>query len=257
MSAYDGAAASFDRHRAPPEEVPRKIRDAILVAVDATARPRLLDLGAGTGRIGWPFVAAGDDYVAADLSFAMLRRFAARAPTARLVQADGARLPFVDATFDAVMLVQVFAGLQDWPALLAEVRRVLRASGLLVLGHTSPPAQGIDAQMKQSLGAILEDMGLAHGVKNAREEIERWLDDAACGIRQVPATWESIRTPRDFLDRHRTGARFSALPEPAKQEALGRLAAWAVQTFGTLDAAFRETLCFELRLCRFHHGLGR
>ena len=42
-------------------------------------RARLLDLGAGTGRIGRPFVAAGDDYVGVDLSLGMLREFARRA----------------------------------------------------------------------------------------------------------------------------------------------------------------------------------
>ena len=47
------------------------------------------------GGIGWPFVAAGDDYVGVDLSLGMLRAFVARCERApRLVQADGHRLPF-------------------------------------------------------------------------------------------------------------------------------------------------------------------
>src|SRR4051812_25298880 len=78
MSVYDGVAPSFERHRALPEGVPEKIRAAILVAV-SSPRPRLLDLGAGTGRIGWCFAEAGDDYVAVDLSLGMLREFARRA----------------------------------------------------------------------------------------------------------------------------------------------------------------------------------
>src|SRR5436305_509129 len=82
--------------------------------------PRLLDLGAGSGRIGAPFVAAGDDYVGVDLSAGMLREFAARTErVARLVQADGARLPFGDAAFDAVLLIQVFGGLSGWREFIA------------------------------------------------------------------------------------------------------------------------------------------
>jgi len=72
VSAYDALAPRFDRDRVVPDGVPQAIRLAVLAAAPV-ARPMILDLGAGTGRIGWPFVAAGDDYVGADLSFGMLR----------------------------------------------------------------------------------------------------------------------------------------------------------------------------------------
>ena len=36
----------------------------------------------------------------------------------------------------------------------------------------------------------------------------------------VAARWEAPRSPRDFLARHATGARFAALPQPIKDEAL-------------------------------------
>ena len=57
-------------------------------------RPRLLDLGAGSGRIGWPFVAANDDYVGVDLSLRHVAGFKQRAPQVALAQADGCALPF-------------------------------------------------------------------------------------------------------------------------------------------------------------------
>ena len=75
---YDAVAPTFDRHRALPEGVADAIRSAILASI-GMARPRVLDLGAGTGRIGWPFVSADDDYVGVDLSFGMLREFIDRA----------------------------------------------------------------------------------------------------------------------------------------------------------------------------------
>ena len=78
MSVYDAAAPTFERHRALPDGVPEAIRAAVLEAVDASP-PRLLDLGAGTGRIGIPFIAARDDYVGVDLSFGMLSEFKRRA----------------------------------------------------------------------------------------------------------------------------------------------------------------------------------
>src|SRR4051794_25689864 len=104
MSAYDVVAPVFDSHRALPAGVPEAIRTAVLKSV--TAAPRLLDLGAGTGRIGSVFAAAGDDYVGVDLSSGMLREFARHGvehgASLGLAQADGEQLPFRDSVFDAV-----------------------------------------------------------------------------------------------------------------------------------------------------------
>ena len=104
MSAYDAVATSFDVHRTLPAGVPEAIRVAILASMAVMLRPRLLDLGAGTGRIGRPFVAAGDDYVGIDLARGMLREFrraGGAGCTPVLVQGDGRCLPFHDATFMA------------------------------------------------------------------------------------------------------------------------------------------------------------
>src|ERR1700712_3871139 len=151
---FDSVAPTFDRHRALPDGVPEAIRAAVLEAVDASP-PRLLDLGAGTGRIGIPFFAARDDYGGADPSFGMLSEFKRRAaecaPAPHLVQADGERLPFADASFDAIMLIQVFGGMRDWLRFMTEVRRVLRPAGALMMGRMVASSDGIDARMKRQL----------------------------------------------------------------------------------------------------------
>jgi demethylmenaquinone methyltransferase/2-methoxy-6-polyprenyl-1,4-benzoquinol methylase len=254
MSAFDSVAPTFDRHRALPDGAPEAIRAAVLGAVEA-ASPRLLDLGAGTGRIGLPFVAAGDDYVGVDLSFGMLSEFrrgaadSARAP--RLVQADGERLPFADASFDAIMLIQVFGGMRGWRRLLVETRRVLRRAGVLVLGRTLAPSNGLDARMKARLALLLGEIGAPVDRTNTRQDAQGWLEQEARGTRLVAATWTARRTPRGFIERHGAGARFSTLPAPVKEEALRRLAAWAKTAFGSLDAASTEPHEFELQLFRF------
>ena len=255
MSRYDVSAETYDAYRGLATGVVEAIRAAVLDAVGSQAR--LLDLGAGSGRIGRAFVAAGDDYVGADLSLGMLRQFARRSDTdgrvARVVQADGERLPFGDAAFDAVLLIQVFGGLDEWRPFVGEARRVLRSSGTLVLGRTAMPEDGVDGRMKERLDAILADMGVAHERENAREHVQRWLGATACGGEPlVAAEWDAERTPRGFLERHRTGARFSRLPEPVKDEAMRRLSAWAVGEFGSLDTAAPERHAFELRFFTFY-----
>jgi SAM-dependent methyltransferase len=170
----------------------------------------------------------------------------------RLVQAAGERLPFDDAIFDAVLLIQVFGGMRDWRRFMTEVRRVLRPAGALMLGRTIAPKDGVDARMKRQLAALLDAMGVAPQPANAREDVQQWLEQTAPGSTRVSAaTWAAERSPAQFIARHRGGARFSALPPDVKTEALRRLGAWAGETFGSLDAASVEPHEFEMQLFRF------
>lgn len=250
MSAYDAAAPAFERHRALPDGVPGAIRAAVLAATGIPS-PRLLDLGAGTGRFGRPFVAAGDDYVGIDLSLGMLREFAGYVAPPPLAQADGERLPFGDAAFDAVLMIQVFGGMRGWRRVLAEARRVLRPRGALLIGRVVAPADGLDARLKQRLVELLAERRIAIERRNVREDVERSLGEAASRQAVTVATWSAERTPRRYLDRQRTAARFATLPAAAAEEALAALADWAVATFGGLDAAVHEQHAFELQIFTF------
>lgn len=246
MSNFDASAPEFDRHRALPDGAAKAVRAAVLAALPP--HPRLLDLGAGSGRIGWPFVSANDNYVGADLSFAMLRAFRNRDAKAALVRADGCALPFRDRTFEAVLMVQIFGGLKRWRALIDEARRVLRPGGLLMLGRTQTPGDGVDAIMKLQLAAILGDTEQ----NNARRRAELHIEELASTVTQVEAArWKTARSPRGFLDRHAGGARFSQWPREVRESALRKLGDWAIRHFGSLDAQFTETHRFTLRTFRF------
>jgi ubiquinone/menaquinone biosynthesis C-methylase UbiE len=257
ISAFDAGAADFERRRAVPEEVAQSVRDAVLQAFDHIDRPRLLDLGAGSGRFGWPFVAAGDDYVGVDLSAGMLRIFAGRDLGGRrptLVQADGGALPFPVGSFDAVLLIAVFGDLPNWRSLVDEACRVLRPGGAVVLGRVLVPDNGIDECMKACLDRLVDERpaGPVKQGGNRRADAARYLAARAWDVSERSvAHWTVERTPRAFLERHRGGVRFSRLPQAARKDALRALAAWAETEFGTLDAGFAETHRFAMQLFRF------
>lgn len=256
MRAFDDTATQFDRFRALPEGVPAAIREALWAELPGNGR--LLDLGAGTGRVGLAFVAAGDDYVGVDASARMLAEFHRKCrdagmPVPRLVQADGRALPLEDACCDVVLVVQVLSGVTGWRALLVEARRVLRPGGALVLGQTASPPAGLDAQLRSRGAEILESMGIAAGRRGAeRGEAAAWLERQAFPCtRLVAARWESPRSPAEFLARHATGARFAALATEVREQALARLADWARDRFGTLESVTLEPFTFELEVFRF------
>jgi SAM-dependent methyltransferase len=254
MNVYDLMASGFDRRRPLPDGVPETIRTAVLGSVTAD-RPAILDLGAGAGRIGRCFVRAGDDYIGADLSFGMLLAFAGSVAAPRLVRADGARLPFANAAFDAVLLVQVLSGAHGWRHLLTDAMRVLRPGGVLIAGRVVAPDDGIDARMKAHLATILDGMDVHPYRDKPRDDALSWL------VRTMPdrhvltaATWTAERTPAAFLERHGGGARFRVLDEGVKRDAMRQLAGWAGEQFGSLDAVFTEAFRFELIIHRLQQG---
>ena len=253
LSNFDAVAPTFERYRALPRGVAEAIRSAILQATRKQPPARVLDLGAGTGRIGKAFVAADDFYVGVDSSLGMLQEFLLTTPTPCLAQADGQQLPFRDGAFDVVMLMQVLSGAGNWRGLLREARRVLRPGGAVVVGQREAPAGGVDAQLKKRLAAILETMGVErHQGKQVRDQALAWLgSSAALRLHLRAATWDRNPTPRQFLVRHRSGARFAALPDAVQDEALEKLSAWAEKTFGSFDAACREEHSFELDVFQF------
>jgi len=253
ISNFDTIAADFDRFRALPPAVPTEIRNAVWTALGSTPGMRLLDVGAGTGRIGNAFVAAGDSYIAVESSAKMLSHFAEKAmakvgPTPALVQADGQSLPFPAGSFDAVLMVQVVSGSSGWRRLLTEAGRVLRPEGAVILGQKIGPPEGLDARMRAQLSLILAQAGVdARRPGAGRDDVREWLALRARRITEVVAArWETTHSPIDFLNRHVTGARFATLPRPIREAALERLADWAVATFGALDATLAEPQTFML-----------
>src|SRR4051794_29187714 len=258
VSAYDAMAAGFERQRPLPGWVAQSVRAAVLQAVADVDRPRILDIGAGTGRFGRPFVMSGDDYVGTDLSGGMLRIFANQprdGKPASLVQADGRALPFAAASFDAVLLIAVFGNLADARPLIGEACRVLQPRGTVIVGRTAAPEDGIDERLKQRLDRLLHQRMPQSRRRNGREEAASYLAaTASSATEQIIASWTVERSPRAFLERHAGGARFSQLPRPAREDALRALGAWAQTEFGTLDAVFLETHRFEMRMFQFAGG---
>lgn len=102
---------------------------------------QVLDVAAGTGRLAAALRDAGARVVALDFSMPMLAAGAALADRAGLgwVNGDGTRLPFADATFDAVAIGFGLRNLAGTVAGLRELRRVTRPGGRLAVLECSTP----------------------------------------------------------------------------------------------------------------------
>jgi ubiquinone/menaquinone biosynthesis C-methylase UbiE len=135
----------FDEKMARQLEVMYQTRDLVrrrgLVRDALAAAPgeRILDVGCGSGFYAAELVdVVGPDgsVVGIDNSPAMLSAAAARVEGHDNIAfhvGDAASLPVEDSGFDAALSVQVFEYVPDVPAALAEMHRVLREGGRLVL----------------------------------------------------------------------------------------------------------------------------
>ena len=118
------------------------------------------------------------------------------------------------------------------------------------------PDDGIDSLMKRRLAELLEPADRDACLPRQADDDLRWLADSGCDRYVVTAaTWNADRTPRGFLTRHATGARFSRLPGPARAAAMLRLQHWAVERFGSLDTVSCENFRYELTICHFSGDL--
>ena len=110
-------------------------------ALAAAPGALVLDVATGTGRLAEELARAGASPVGLDFSSEMLAA-GARRRRVPWVNGDGMRLPFADATFDGVTIGFGLRNLPDPPAGLAELARVTRPGGRLVVLEFSTPTAG-------------------------------------------------------------------------------------------------------------------
>jgi len=120
-----------------------------LLARHLPASGRLLDAGGGSGALVHVLRRLGAQVLVCDLNASMLRVAASRCPGVPLVQADLTALPLPDASVDGVHLSNVLHLVPDWRGALAELARVLRPAGALVV-KTGGGASGLAAQLSSA-----------------------------------------------------------------------------------------------------------
>ena len=114
----------------------------------------ILDLGCGDGQLTQRIAATGAHVLGVDASAEMVA--AARARGIEAEQATAEKLPFHDATFDAVFSNAALHWVRDQDAMMAQVHRVLKPGGRFVAemgGH------GNIAAIRVALMAVLERHG--------------------------------------------------------------------------------------------------
>jgi arsenite methyltransferase len=119
-------------------------RRLVIEALDLRAGEHVLDIGSGPGFLACEIAAVvgergsvhGVDPSESMLAIAAHRERAPGSAPVEFRPGDAVKLPYPDASFDAAVSTQVYEYVADMPAALAEVRRVLRPGGRLLVLDT-------------------------------------------------------------------------------------------------------------------------
>ncbi|GIH99288.1 class I SAM-dependent methyltransferase [Planobispora takensis] len=126
-SSFGGQAAAYARER--PGYPDAAVRWS-LEPVSGPARPRVLDLGAGTGKLTESLLRLGADVVAVEPDPAMLAQLHTGLPSVRAMRGSAEEIPLPDASVEAVLVGQAMHWF-DLDRALPEIRRVLAPGGVL------------------------------------------------------------------------------------------------------------------------------
>lgn len=176
----------------------RRWRAATIRAVDARPGDRVLDLAAGTGTSSEPFATAGVDVVPCDFSVGMLREGKRRRPDLPFTAGDATRLPFADASFDAVTISFGLRNVVDTAAALREMLRVTRPGGRLVVTEFSTPTWApFRTLYLEYLVRALPSLARAVSPEPdayvyLADSIRAWPDQAALGRLVRDAGWRAV-----------------------------------------------------------------
>ncbi len=237
--SFDRAAEYYDETRGLTPEASRATVE--LLGAELRARPPCLEIGVGTGLIALPLHDAGLRLVGLDLSTAMLQKLAEKSggrPPFPVLRGDATRLPFADGVFGGAVARHVLHLIPRWQAAVAELVRVVRPGGVLLLniGTEGGAWQDLQDRLEAAAGPDSHRVGLT--VKD-HALLDETLARSGARFRELPPVWERSRdyTPELYFQEAeaRTFSWTWKVPADRLTAAIYSTRAWAEERFGRLD----------------------
>jgi SAM-dependent methyltransferase len=200
---------------------------------------RIIDIGAGTGRVSVPLAGLGFRVVALDPAVPMLQAMRQKSGPGMVpcVAAEGARLPFRRSSLDAVVLARLLYLVPDWKNLLSETKDVLRPGGKLFHEWGNGSADEAWVQVREKARSLFQNAGIEnpfHPGARSEAEIEHFLRDLGLlHTKRIDAGAGPAITLADFLSKIESGelSYIWNIPKEVQDSCLPQLKRWCESRF--------------------------
>ena len=220
VDQFNRQAATFERRHNHADPI-----DSLLRLSGVGAEDTVLDIGCGPGIVACAFASVARDVTGIDLAPAMLERARARQAKRSLTNmtwlcGDVSALPFPDNSFSIVVTRYTFHHFLSPASVLAEMVRVCRPGGRVVVCDATPPAAKLSAYDRfetlrdpshahalslETLEALFADLGLRQ-IETASHDVEMDFADLMSGSFPKPGDGEKVwQLLRDDLGKDSIG----------------------------------------------------
>jgi ubiquinone/menaquinone biosynthesis C-methylase UbiE len=193
----------------------RRLREQATKHLNLAAGSKVLDLGCGIGGATFPLaeitgpsgLAAGVDISSAMIEVANGRRRGRTGIEFRTGEA--AAIPYPDKFFDAARCERVFLYLSDRLAAIHEMKRVVKAGGLVALLDTELDCTAVYSKKPVLTRKMTSIVAASMPNPNSARDLPALARQA--GLKDVKTEISAISTPHEFFLRVMTGALASAV----------------------------------------------
>jgi SAM-dependent methyltransferase len=215
---FAGVADAYDRGR---PDYPPVVADALAAELSLSAGARVLDLGAGTGKLTRALVAAGFDVIAVEPQAPMREILAASVGEERVRAGTAEAIPLEDEAVCAVTVADAFHWFDSARA-VREIARVLRPRGGLAVLSTVPDFTG--ASWAHDVGRLVAGSRPSHPFHDgppwhgALHASGGWTEE-----REIRVTVSQRAEPERLLDWIASFSWIAAMAQPERVEILARV----------------------------------
>ncbi|MDG4858046.1 class I SAM-dependent methyltransferase [Streptomyces sp. T-3] len=235
-SSFGAEAVAYAEHR------PDYAQAAVRWALEAAPGPRVLDLGAGTGKLTATLATLGAEVIAVEPDPAMLTELRRTLPAVRAVSGSAEAIPLPDASIDAVLAGNAMHWF-DMAVAGPEIARVLAPGGILA---------GLWNVMDDSVEWVAELARISGSAAiGPRDTPAGWRAETAgmhlpktgaaarfCSPEQVEFPHGQRRTADSLIATLATRAGLLVMPEQEQQAALARIRAFLARRPETAHGEF-------------------
>jgi SAM-dependent methyltransferase len=219
-SQFASVADEYERGR--PEYAPAVVG---ALAAELGLRPgdRVLDLGAGTGKLTRALLAGGLDVIAVEPQGPLLEKLAEKVGSERIREGVAEAIPLEQGSVAAVTVADAFHWFDPQPSLV-EVARVLRPGGGLAVISTAPDWSG--ASWAHELGAMVTESRPEH----PHFDGPSWKEAVRAGggwtePREVRVTATRLADPERIVDHMASMSWIAGMPEDERASTIERMRA--------------------------------